>query len=396
MDSFTSLIDLLGLMQANLTDSISQWFFFQEVFTFLDGEIDTFRRNVVGNLLEMVAAISLIVLTIWIFFQGFLIVSGRSRESMMGLVVSSLRATLIVFAASTMAFGATTIYTFISDTMPKGINEMVTGEYEQPARNIDNAMTAMQGAMVLIDSIPVLDNSSNKTDKDRAVMLTGLGAAGPSVVGGAMMLMYKVAIAMFVAFGPIFILALLFDFSKSLFSKWLFYGIGTMFAMAVLNFMVTVAMKMVLAVTAAFAAQAALSMAINGGGQPISSMALQQGGLGMILTILLVSIPPMAASFFNGVLGQFQAHSAFGTVGAWGGRGGGRDSAGRGPGDPGYQGRPPPRNVGSAGTARDTNPGTFDAGYSPNPGAQVTNSGVGSAIAQEDKIKQQGETRPRS
>lgn len=62
--------------------------------------------------------------------------------------------------------------------------------------------------MVAIEAIPTLDNSSNKTNKDRAVMLTGLGAAGPSVVGGALMLMYKMAIAMFVAFGPIFILCL--------------------------------------------------------------------------------------------------------------------------------------------------------------------------------------------
>lgn len=376
MDLFASSLDLARLMQANLTDSIAQWFFFQEVFSFLDGEIDTFRHNVVGNLLEFVAAISLIVLTVWIFFQGFMIVTGRSRESMMGLVVNSLRATLIVFAASTMAFGATTIYTFISDTMPKGINEMVTGEYEQPARNIDNALTGMQAAMALIDAIPALDNSSNKADKDRAVMLTGLGAAGPSVVGGALMLMYKVAIAMFVAFGPLFILCLLFDFTKSLFNKWLFYGIGTMFAMAVLNFMVTVAMKMVVAVMAAFAAQAALAMALGGGAQPISSMALQQGGLGLVLTVLLVTIPPMAANFFNGVLGQFSAYSQFGV----------EPKGGMNPAVVGPQAAAP------RSTAQQSNgqQETFGGPYSPNLGPQITGSGASLTMPQPDEIKRRG------
>lgn len=306
-----SIFDLLGQVQSNLGDSVAQWFLFQELFDFLDGEIDTFRRNVIGNLLELVAGLALVLTTIWIFFKGWMIVSGRSRDSMMGLVVDSLRATLIVFAASTMAFGSTTIYEFISQTMPKGINEMVTGEYEQPARNIDNALNGMQTAMIAIDAIPSLQNSSNKTDKDRAVFLTGLGAAGPSVVGGALMLMYKMAIAMFVAFGPIFILCLLFDSTKSMFNKWLFYGIGTMFSMAVLNFMVSVAMKAVLAVTGAFAAQAVAAMAF-GGGPPISSMALQQGGLGMVLTVLLVVIPPMAANFFGGTLGHFMHYSVFG------------------------------------------------------------------------------------
>jgi type IV secretion system protein VirB6 len=311
-----SLFDFLGQIQSgNALDSIAQWFFFQELFDFLDGEIDTFRHNVIGNILEVVSAVALTLLTIWILFKGWMIVSGRSRESMMGLVVDSLRATLIVFAASTMAFGASTVYEFISRDLPKGINEMVTGEFEHPARNIDNALTSMQVAMVAIDAIPTLDNSSNKTDKDRAVMLTGLGAAGPSVVGGALMLMYKMAIAMFVAFGPIFILCLLFDSTKSMFNKWLFYGIGTMFSMAVLNFMVTVAMKAVAAVTAAFAAQAVAAMAMGGSAQPISSLALQQGGLGMVLTVLLIVIPPMAANFFSGTLGQFSAYTQFGLGG---------------------------------------------------------------------------------
>lgn len=104
----------------------------------------------------------------------------------------------------------------------------------------------------------------------------------------------------------------------------------------------------------------------------------------MVLTILLVSIPPMAASFFNGVLGQFAAYSAFGTVG---GRGG-RDSAGRTPGDPGYQNQPTPRSTGHRGSDANVEPiGTYG---SPNPGAQVTGSTAGSTIAQQDQIKQKG------
>ena len=369
-----SIFDLLGQVQSNLADSVAQWFLFQELFEFLDGEIDTFRRNVIGNLLELVAGLALVLTTIWIFFKGWMIVSGRSRDSMMGLVVDSLRATLIVFAASTMAFGGTTIYEFISDTLPKGINEMVTGEYEQPERNIDNALDGMQAAMMAIDAIPALDNSSNKTDKDRAVFLTGLGAAGPSVVGGALMLMYKMAIAMFVAFGPIFILCLLFDSTKSMFNKWLFYGIGTMFSMAVLNFMVSVAMKAVLAVTAAFAAQAAAAM-LMGGGPSISSMALQQGGLGMVMTVLLVVIPPMAANFFGGTLGHFMHYSVFG---------GGVATA---PSASGPAGAPAP-NQARPDSGQRSAYGQGGATYdSPNPGAQVAGAGAGSTIAKDDTVK---------
>ncbi|MEN9154053.1 hypothetical protein P2B08_21730, partial [Xanthomonas perforans] len=43
-------------------------------------------------------------------------------------------------------------------------------------------------------------------------------------------------------------------------------------------------------------------------------MALQQGGLGLVMTTLIVTAPPMAAAFFQGTLGQFTAYSALGQL----------------------------------------------------------------------------------
>src|SRR3546814_3494665 len=44
-------------------------------------------------------------------------------------------------------------------------------------------------------------------------------------------------------------------------------------------------------------------------------MALQQGGLGLILTVLIVTAPPMAASFFQDMLGAFTLYTAFSSDG---------------------------------------------------------------------------------
>jgi type IV secretion system protein VirB6 len=126
-----------------------------------------------------------------------------------------------------------------------------------------------------------------------------------------MLLLYKIAMALFVGLGPLFILSLLFEHTKQLFSKWLYYGIATMFTLAVLSFMVVVAMKMVVAVAGAFAVQYGLAMAAGIPPQGVNSMALQQGGLGMILTVLLVMTPPMAGAFFQGTLGQFSSYNQF-------------------------------------------------------------------------------------
>jgi len=125
-------------------------------------------------------------------------------------------------------------------------------------------------------------------------------------------------------------LFLLIDQTKSLFQRWLLYGIGTMFSMGVLSAMVSIALKMVTAVAEAFWATAlAGSLLGSDFTDGMTSQAMQQGGMGLILTALIISAPPMAAMFFQGTLGQFMAFSQFG---------GGGGAVGHRPGESGYQG----------------------------------------------------------
>ncbi len=143
-----------------------------------------------------------------------------------------------------------------------------------------------------------------------------------------MLLLYQVAMAMFIGFGPLFILCLLFEQTKSLFQRWLFYGIGTMFSMAVLAAMTGIAMEMVARVAASFWGASALGALLSTNlTEGMSSMALQQGGMGLILTTLILTAPPMAAMFFQGTLGTFMASSQIG--------------GSPGAASPGPQGQPP-------------------------------------------------------
>lgn len=303
------------LAAGTFTKGIAQWAFFKLIFEFLDEEVAVFRDNMLGETLSWVSGVSLILLAMWIMFQGYRIVTGQSRDSMMLLVTNSLRSVLILSVATSMAFRGSDLYAMFTDSMPKEINEIVTGDRASPVDTIDKSLGLMQLAMIGIDTMAA-ENPANKTEKDRAIWLTGVGVAGPSIVGGAMLLLYKIAMALFVGLGPLFVLSLLFEQTKQLFSRWLYYGIGTMFSLAVLSFMVSVAMKMVGAVALAFLVQ--YKLALSGNAVPpegISSMAMQQGGLGMILTVLLITTPPMAAQFFQGTLGHFSSYSMFGVTG---------------------------------------------------------------------------------
>lgn len=306
METFNHLFDF-----ARATPDISglvNLAFYQEINNFLRDELSEFQTNLVGRMMTFLGVFALAILTVWIFYQGFRILTGRSRESMMGLVVDSLRATLIIGFATGFAAGNATIYNGITDGLGDVIVGVVAdGDADSLYGDMDKALATMSLALGSVEAVKVEPGTDAEGAKKRSMYFVGIGTAGPAITAGIMLTLNKVAMALFVGLGPLFILCLLFDATKSLFQRWLLYGIGTLFSLAVLYVMVMLAMDLTLAVAAAFWANNLLSMISE---QGINTMAIQQGGLGLILTMLLISAPPMAATFFQGTLGSFMHYNA--------------------------------------------------------------------------------------
>ena len=196
--------------------------------------------------------------------------------------------TLIVRVATSMAmFGASIQDLLTNDT--KGLNTtVVTGKIDPQERQIDEAVGSMPVALTSVDAIEAMDDPSLSDEKTNALLFIGLS--------------------------PWFILCLLFDQTKDLFKCWLFYGIGTMFSMAELAAMVGIALDMVIRVASTFWLTAAADKWIlqDSGAVGFTSQAMQQGGMGLIFTTLILTAPPMAAMFFQGTLGGFMAYSQMG------------------------------------------------------------------------------------
>ena len=287
----------------------SNLFFFSAINDFLNEAIGKFADGLLGRTMKWVGSVSIVLMTIWITIQGYRIVTGQSRDSMAALVMNSLKATLIVGIATAWGVGAgSSIFDWMGDGLQKNITEVVTGSTRDAYENIDRSLGYMQLAFTSIDSLQDGESTIANDQKTRALWFTGIGTGGPAITAGVMLLLNKIALALFTGLGPIFILCLLFEQTKQLFGKWLFYGIGTMFSLAVLSVMVGIALDVVTAVAASFW----VTSFIGGSNEGVSSMALQQGGLGLVLTMLIISAPPMAASFFQGTMGQFMAYSQFG------------------------------------------------------------------------------------
>ncbi|WP_084738777.1 MULTISPECIES: type IV secretion system protein [Stenotrophomonas] len=315
------LQDLLGY--AVRVQSIGDFVFFKLILDYLRERINDFGIEMMGRMMAWVGGIALVLMTLWVLIQGYRIVTGQSRDSMMALVTNMARAALIISVATSMAMFGTSVSDFLTKDVGGLITRVVTGEGGTASDQIDKSLAWMQVALSSIDAIKVLDDGGLQEEKTRAMWFIGIGTGGPAVTAGAMLLLYQVAIALFIGFGPLFILCLLFDQTKQLFQKWLFYGIGTMFSMAVLSAMVSIALDMVIRVSAAFWTSSLinsffLSDAMSDG---MTSQAMQQGGMGLILTTLILTAPPMAAFFFQGTLGSFMAYSQIGGSAAAGPQG---------------------------------------------------------------------------
>ena len=294
-------------------DELTQFAFFKLINDFLRHEIDAYTWELLTRFSLAISSVIFSILAIWILYQGYRILTGQSRDSLMGLVVSSLRAVLIVGVATSMAAGGSQLYWALTDGLGNAIVEVVSEESD-PYSSIDKNMMIMTASMAAIDALQDEQEETVKDDKDRAMWFTGIGIAGPAVIASSLLLLNKIAMALFVGFGPLFVLSLLFEQTKGMFSRWLFYGIGTAFSLGVLTVMVSLATKVVGAVALAFLAKYAAS-GFTGGGEGVNSMALQQGGLGLVMSTLIVMAPPMAAAFFQGTLANFVAQSSFGQLG---------------------------------------------------------------------------------
>src|SRR5690606_10080270 len=185
--------------------------FFREINSFLDDEISEFAGNLLGRVVAVAGTAALSLLTLWILVHGYRIATGQSREPMMALVTDALKAVLVIGIATGAAASSGSMYRTLTHGLGEVVAETITGETDGgPYADIDRTLAIMQVALAAIDSVDSGDDVLTDKRKDRALWFTGVGLGGPAIMAAAALLLNKVAIALVVGLGPIFILCLLF------------------------------------------------------------------------------------------------------------------------------------------------------------------------------------------
>lgn len=325
---------LLNIIQTMLPD-LGMMVFFQGIHEYLDWRITQFADGGLERMAGFVSVIAMTMMTLWIMIQGYRIMIGQSREPLMGFIVNAGKNVLILTIAMNGALFNNDLRHEIWDARDY-LAELVSGEGGDVYHNIDANLMLSQAIMIVTDKInadvvATKENTSNTFNIARWV--STFGAAGPAMVGGTLCILNEIALALCVTFAPLFIFFLIFDKTRPMFDQWLKFTLGTIFSMGAL----VITSQLALEVTAIYGGGVLLATwegmqgakDVQGNTTALIQSAMQLGGLGVVLSTLIVTAPMIVMNFFAGTLG-FTPFSAFSAQGAKAAANGGNGNANAG------------------------------------------------------------------
>lgn len=351
-----AVLALLGPL-SQYTQALSDAAFFCTVREYLieDMLIGTYRDAAAARLGQALGMLSTAVVTGWVLYQGFMVLSGANRQPMVGLLYKTGKLVFILSLVSLVAAHSPVIADTVLD-FQRLVTVAVVGEDTNVYRMIDLNLGLAQVINQVINNLDVgreVGNTGNSLTTGAGL----LGQSGPAMITTVLALLAEVAITFAILLAPLFLFFLLFQQTSSLFWSWAKFLLGTFVSLAALAVVSSIALRISAiygaSVLVAYYGNAGLAAA-TGGSVDISSSAIRMATLGTLMSAIIISVPPMVMQFFNAGVGF--ATGAMG--GMMGGAAAGR-MAGGGTGIPGFGYPGGAGSMGGSGTSRGIGGGTY-------------------------------------
>jgi type IV secretion system protein VirB6 len=300
-------------MNALWSGQLEDALYFSLIKRFIDSELEQYAGNLLDRIGGLMVSVALPLLTLWIIWRGWEIITARQRDSIMAQVIDLLRVSVVVMVASTAALHHDSLYRLLTDGISDTAVSLVSGKPRGAVLgDIDRGFAVMDLAYSRLQQIDTGDDLQASNLRDKSSELASLGAASPAVVGSAMMVLNRFMLALLIGLGPFFVLCLVFKQSESLFRGWLSALLACQVSLAVLSVAISLAMDLVVAMGATLWLSDTLlvpGLGLDAGG--IYNMARLQAATGLILSTLILGAPPAAAGLFRSALANFSPYSPF-------------------------------------------------------------------------------------
>ena len=290
---------------------------FTQIHTYVLTMVQDFGYAGMGRMLQVTMAIGSVCLSLWFIWQGWCIATGQTRDTF--LVFGGRAITAIVAVATAQGFALTGVHwvQFVSD-MQNTLALAITGDqHPSPTHMLGQVLSYMLALQ------SVLQIYQSGTDNPQLLgFITGAGQAFPAFLAGGLGLLNEVALHLCLVFAPIFILCYLSLKTRFLFANWLKFTITTLVSMVVLTVVTVIALKAIITMSVTLLALTSNGLIPN---SPFSSLfastpapalndiATVTGGVGLLLSTLILGVPPLVVNFFSGGLSAISnGYNAFG------------------------------------------------------------------------------------
>ena len=202
---------------------------FQPANTFIDGQLDVFLNARASAAMAEVSGPLRAALVLYVLLYGIAILRGAISEPIMDFAVRSVKLALIYTLATTAAYSS-----FVTEPLFHGLPDtLARASGGETVGDVGAAFDQFFArAAYLADKIGKTATPLNLLPWIVAAVVCVVGALAAAVGFGVVMIA-KVALALLVALGPIFIACALFDASRRFFFGWLSQGVNylTLFAL---------------------------------------------------------------------------------------------------------------------------------------------------------------------
>lgn len=283
--------------------------------------IGTYRELVAAKLATALAYMSTTLVTIWVAYQGFMIISGANRQPILGLAYKTGKIVLILSLVALVARNSPVIADTVLD-FQELVTAIVVDEGTDVYRTIDINLALAQVFNALIDGF-VGGAQANAEGKSLTQMAGLVGQSGPAMLVSVMAIMAEISITLAIMLAPLFLFFLLFQQTSAMFWSWAKFLLGTMFSLAVLALVSGILLKMMMMYGATVLAGFFLNASALGNvvSVDVGGSAMRMAMLGALSTALLVMIPPLIMQFFNSGA-SFAAGAMMGAMGGGAAAGG--------------------------------------------------------------------------
>jgi len=199
-------------------------------YTYVDGQLSSFLGTGLGNVIGAVRGPLLLALTLYIVLYGYAIFRGSISEPVMDGVVRLVKLCFIFTVATTVAYNDYVTRPLFTDLPNWLANAISGGSVTSVGSSFDKFLArGFDLATTITDTATIVDPSPYITAAIviiATVIVTGLGFG--------IVMIAKVALALLVALGPIFIACLVFEASRQFFFGWLKQGVNYLLLFALI------------------------------------------------------------------------------------------------------------------------------------------------------------------